>query len=120
MCLPRCAGEYPTITRAEAAHRNCGQALAQIIHLGGRLDRDSGCAAEQFVILGWGYDGGPAGGPVAGGATGPGWSFGVAGTVVRWSGCVGQGGDPGPGGGGGLGPGPGGGDFQLPAAAAAD
>src|SRR5450755_1077936 len=73
------------------------------------------------VILGSGYDGGPAGGPVAGGSTGPrGYSFGVVGVAFRWSGCVWQGGDPGPGGGDGISPGPGGGDFQLPAAAAAD
>jgi hypothetical protein len=43
--------------------------LAQIIHAGGGLAWDGGWAAEQFVILRLGYDGG---GPAAGGSTGPG------------------------------------------------
>ena len=95
--------------------------LAQIIHTGGWLGLDGGWAAERLVILGSGYDGGPAGGPVTGGFHGPrGFSFRVAGLAFRWSGCVWQGGDPGPGAGYGLCPGPGGGDFQPPAAAAAD
>ena len=46
--------------------------LAQIIHTGGWLGLDGGWAAERLVILGSGYDGGPAGGPVTGGSTGPG------------------------------------------------
>ena len=50
----------------------------------------------------------------------PGYSFGVAGVALRWSGCVWQGGDPGPGSGDGLRPGPGRGDFQPPPAAATD
>ncbi len=37
-----------------------------MIHAGGWLARDGGWAAEQFLILRSGYDGGPAGGPVAG------------------------------------------------------
>ena len=43
-----------------------------MIHAGGRLVGDGGWSAEQFVILRLRYDSGPAGGPVAGGSTGPG------------------------------------------------
>src|SRR5258707_1712695 len=67
------------------------------------------------------YAGCPAGGPGAGGSTGP-WVVSFPGRRDRacWSGCLGQGGDLLPGGGDVAGPGPGGGDPQLAAASAAD
>ena len=66
-CLPVCAVKPGPDRIAEGR-----LALAQIIHAGGGLARDGDGAAEQFVILRLGYDGGPAGGPVAGGSRGPG------------------------------------------------
>jgi hypothetical protein len=47
-------------------------ALAQIIHAAAWLALYGDWAAEWLVILGSGYNGGPARGPVAGGSTGPG------------------------------------------------
>src|SRR5215831_309968 len=70
-------------------------------------------------MLGPGYDGGPAGGPGAGGSTGPGVSFLDRWDGSCWSGWVRQDGDPVPGGHDRWRPRPGCGDLQVASPAAA-
>src|SRR5271169_5405339 len=93
--------------------------LALIIHGGCWLPRSVPRIAVTAEILASGYDSGPAGGPGAGGSTGPGGLPLVAGTGRCWSAGVGQRADTLPGPRDRLGPRPVRGDLPAPAAPAA-